>query len=398
MANADILVAGAGPAGLVAALSLARRGVRVVVFEAEENLPQDLRATTFHPPTLEMLDELGVTPSLIAQGNISSIWQFRDRRAGKIAEFDLRRIADVTPHPYRLQCEQFYLTRQLHDALATLSNATVVFNAHIEAVEQDGEGVTVEWRSNGRLERLRGFFLIGADGGRSAVRKLLPVSFDGFTYEDRLIQTGTPFDFRSVIPDLADVNYIADPLEWCVLLRIAGYWRVSFPIGPEASESQEISQAAFQHRLTALCDAGKPYELTHRKCWRIHQRVASSFRHGRIVLAGDAAHVNSPHGGMGMNSAIHDAVNLAEKLSEICLRQGSLDLLDRYSRQRKFVAMEDVRVQSMRNSQLMSERDPSIRAQRLEDMRRMADDPRRARAFLLESSMIRGLEMSKAIA
>jgi 3-(3-hydroxy-phenyl)propionate hydroxylase len=392
-----VIIVGAGPAGLVTALSLAQRDVPVVVLEAEPELPQDLRATTFHPPTLDMLEGLGIAGPLIAKGNVAPKWQFRDRREGKIAEFDLALIADATQHPYRLQCEQFQLTTLLGDALRAIGGE-ITFGVRVEGLSQDSDGVTVEAVDARGMNRRRTGIVVGADGGRSVVRKALPVEFAGFTYEERIVQVGTPFDFRAVLPDLAEINYIADPQEWCVLLRVSGYWRVSFPAGPDRDEDEELSPAAFQRRLHALYEGNGDYDLMQRKCWRVHQRIASNFRFGRVVLAGDAAHVNSPHGGMGMNSAVHDAVNLADKIARIWHDGANLDLLDLYSRQRRHVAEEDVKLQSMRNSQLIRERDPQLRRAGHDGMRRTADDPQLAREFLLASSMIRGLEASLKIA
>ena len=397
MSTARIFVVGAGPAGLTAALALARQNIPVVVLESERSPQQDLRATTFHPPTLAMLDSFGITPELITRGNTSPIWQFRDRAQGKVAEFDLSVLSDVTPYPYRLQCEQFILTEVLRRELSRQPSATLIFGARIQNVVQDASGVTATWQGDDGAVKEAGEFLIAADGARSAVRRLLPISFEGFTYDERIIQTGTSFDFRSVIVDLADVNYISDPVEWCVLLLIAGYWRVSFPISADVDETEAISENSFQHRLRAICGNTKSFELTHRKCWRIHQRVASSFRHGRILLAGDAAHINSPHGGMGMNSAIHDAVNLTDKLCDVCLNGRDMAVLDIYSKQRQFVATEDVRSQSMRNSKMMSERDPAVRRQSLERMRRISADKDLSREFLLDSSMISGLKKAEMI-
>jgi 3-(3-hydroxy-phenyl)propionate hydroxylase len=397
MPREPILIVGAGPAGLVTALGLARNGVPVVVLETGAELPQDLRATTFHPPTLDMLGTLGVVDSLIAKGNVAPTWQFRDRREGQIAEFDLALIADVTKHPYRLQCEQFYLTELLKDALLALSGSKIMFDAHATGVSQDADGVTVTVDSPSGKNELRGSILVGADGGRSAVRKSLPIDFEGFTYEERIIQVGTPFDFRAALPDIAEINYIADPDEWCVLLRVSGYWRVSFPIGQSQDEAAELTPEAFQRRLQALSKIDGEFPLMQRKCWRVHQRVASNFRHGRAVLVGDAAHVNSPHGGMGMNSAVHDAVNLSEKLTRIWAGEAPLDLLDHYTRQRRYVATEDVKAQSMRNSQLIKERDPGARRERHDAMRRLARDADRSREFLLASSMIQGLNASTAL-
>ncbi len=396
--SVSVIVSGAGPAGLVVALRLAQAGIPVTVLELEKSLPQDLRATTFHPPTMDYLDSFGIVPTLKNRGNWSAHWQFRDRKLGKIAEFDLNTIADHTRHPYRLQCEQFYLTEELLKLLEASPNAEIVFGAKVEVIEQTSAGVNVEFEREGTRHRRKARFLIAADGARSFIRKTLPVTFDGFTYEERLIQTGTSFDFRAHMPGgIADINYISDAEEWCVLLLIAGYWRVSFPIGPEESEQHALSEQEFQRRLRNLFDCGKPYDLTHRKCWRIHQRVASTFRHGNILLVGDAAHINSPHGGMGMNSAIHDAFNLTDKLIGIA-HGGRLESdLDQYVRQRRFVALEDVRQQSMRNAKLMNERDPKKRLEALDDMRRMADDPAAARSFLVKSSMIEGLMQASAV-
>src|SRR5436190_16966641 len=126
MKTAEVLVAGAGPVGLAAACVLAEAGVAVTVLEAEAALPENLRASTFQPPTLDMLARFGATARLLEMGRIARRLQYRDR-AGWVAELDLGVIADRTGHPYRLQCEQFKLNRVLAERLATLPNARLQF-------------------------------------------------------------------------------------------------------------------------------------------------------------------------------------------------------------------------------------------------------------------------------
>ena len=256
---------------------------------------------------------LGIGPALIAKGNVAPTWQFRDRRKGRIAEFDLALIGDVTHHPYRLQCEQFHLTELLRDALRSFGHARVEFSAPVTGLTQDGDGVDVEIASGRQRERAS--LVVGADGGRSAVRKVLPIEFEGFTYEERIIQAGTPFDFRAVTagPGRDQLHRRSGGM-----VRAAARCRLLAGVvsdRPRAGRGRGDSPA---RRFSADCTrSGKPqtnFPLVHRKCWRVHQRVASDFRHGRVALAGDAAHVNSPHGGMGMNSAIHEAQPLRTRL------------------------------------------------------------------------------------
>ena len=132
----------------------------------------------------------------------------------------------------------------------------------------------------------------------------------------------------------------------------------------------------------------EPYAIEYKSTYKVHQRVASEFRVGRLLLVGDAAHVNNPLGAFGLNGAIHAAVNLAEKLGPVWRGEAEETLLDRYTRQRRQANIEFVQAQSIRNKELLQERDPTVSAMRLQELRRTGADPKLAREFLLRSSMI----------
>src|SRR6187399_3678100 len=138
-----VLIAGAGPVGLAAAANLVRNGVPVTVFEAGADLSEESRASTFHPPTLDMLDELGAAGPLIAQGLLAPQFQYRSRKFGVLAQFDFGAIADATRHPYRVQCEQSRLTRILYEQLRGEPLFELQFDAHVQQVAQPGSGVEV---------------------------------------------------------------------------------------------------------------------------------------------------------------------------------------------------------------------------------------------------------------
>ncbi|AMN43920.1 FAD-dependent oxidoreductase [Rhodoplanes sp. Z2-YC6860] len=392
-----IIVVGAGPVGLTAALALGRRGIPTVLLAAEPELVMELRGSTFHPPTLDLLDEFAVVPRMIEVGLKAPTWQFRDRETGPVATFDLALLAGDTNHPYRVQCEQWKLMRFLEAELRKLPGADIRFGHEVTGVTQHESGVTVTARTaNGPVE-IAGRYAVAADGARSAVRRSLNVEFEGFTYPELFLIASTDFKFENTLTDIAYVNYIADPNEWLVLLRVPELWRVLVPAPENASKEEMLSEPYLQAVLNRVVKRDEPYRIAHRSLYPVHQRVAKSFRHGRVVLAGDAAHINNPLGGMGMNGGIQDAFNLADKFKAIFAGADDI-LLDRYDRQRRTVAVEAVQQQTHRNQQVISERDPATRQKALDAMRRTAADKVTAREYMLRSSMIASLRRAAEIA
>jgi 3-(3-hydroxy-phenyl)propionate hydroxylase len=388
-----VFIAGAGPVGLVAAAQLIRRRIPVTVFEASETLSEESRASTFHPPTLDMLDELGVTAGLIAQGLIAPRFQYRSKQDGVIAAFDFSAIADVTRHPYRLQAEQFKLTRIIHTKLQGDPNFCIAFGRRVCGVTQDEAGVTVQLAlADGTTEERRGRWLIGADGARSGVRSALGIEFDGFTWPERFLVVSTPFDFYSAIPGLESISYVADPDQWHFLLEIPGVWRVMFPIASDISDEVAKNPAFARTALAAVAPGAVDCDIEHIALYRVHQRVAKVFRLGHVFLAGDAAHINNPLGGMGMNGGIHDAVNLTNRLSQVWHGNCPDGELDRYDLQRRLITLEYVQRHTIRNKRNLEARDQNDRDRFRAEMRSILSDPKQTHDYLERVSMIASLK------
>jgi 3-(3-hydroxy-phenyl)propionate hydroxylase len=382
-----VFIAGAGPIGLTAAANLVRAGVPVTVLEAGPELSEESRASTFHPPTLDMLDRLGVAKPLIAQGLVAPVFQYRTKRHGILAQFDFSAIADATLHPYRVQCEQSRLTRILHDQLRSAPGYALEFNSRVRGVTQNRDCVEIAIERNGRTETRGGRWLIGADGARSGVRRSLGIEFEGFTWPERFLVVSTPFDFAAVIPDLVSVTYVADPQRWHFLLKIPGLCRVMFPIAADESDELALRPAFAQALLATVAPGIASREVAHVTLYKVHQRVAKTFRLGRVFLAGDAAHINNPLGGMGMNGGIHDAVNLTARLADVWHGRKAEDDLDSYDRQRRLVTREAIEKQSIRNKRNLESDGIAFG----EELRHIAADKDRTYQYLLQVSMIASL-------
>src|SRR5262249_47858480 len=223
----------------------------------------------------------------------------------------------------------------------------------------------------------------------------------GFTWPERFIVLTTPFDFQSE-RGYSFRSYFAEPGAWCNCFKVSadgppGLWRAVFPAEPAQDDAWLLSDAGVQDRMRRFFPSSRPYEIVHRNLYVTHQRVASTFRKGRVLLAGDAAHVNNPIGGMGLNGGIQDAVNLADKLSHVLLQGASERTLDLYDLQRRTIAVEFVQEQSIANKKRLEESDPQTRKQNLDELSRIAEDPERSRQFLLRTAMIANQKRAASI-
>ena len=398
-----VIVIGAGPVGLCLSLALAQEGVPVCLIEAlgDHNfLEQVPRAGTNHPATLELLQRVGLYDKLEPRGIIAPLFHYWDRPEGKlVAEFDHALLKDDTRFPYVLQCERIKIVEEALKLVKAHPGIELRLSTEFTAFSQTADGVVAQvTNAAGETEAIDGSYLISAEGARSIVRKDLDIEFEGFTYPDRTLNIEVAYDFRT--HGYTERNYISDPDEWSNLFHWKGppdRWRVHFPTAPDADETALTRPDALQARLQRFLPIGKAFEIVGSNLYVVHQRVAKKFRAGRAMLAGDSAHVNSPIGAMGMNSGIHDAFNLAEKLVSILRGEADADVLDRYERQRRHVALQHTQAQTMRNKRLLTEKDPAVRRKNHDELRRTAEDPKLARAFLLRSSLIESLREAAQI-
>lgn len=392
-----IVIIGGGPVGMALAYRLHEFKIPALLLDRNPTPPEDLRASTFHPPTLDLLDQYGLAEPLIAEGLKAPHWQIRIHETHERALFDLDLIKDKTRHPYRLQCEQFRLCRLLADRLANSPYVEIRGGADVESVSQDDDGVTVRGvAANGDPFVETGRILVGADGARSVVRQAMDRSFEGVTYPETTVLATTTFAFEDHMPGLSNVSYIWREGGTFSLLRLRSKWRCS--LYPEDGET--IEEAAHpevvERKLQSIVPRDQPYEVIDLRPYRVHMRIVDDYRQGRFVLAGDAAHVNSPSGGMGMNGGVHDAFNLSAVIRDIW-NGAALSLLDRYTRQRLPIARDEILKQADVNRSRMQERDWDRRRAMFASLQETAADPEKARLHLLRSSMILGLERSAEI-
>jgi len=398
-----IIVIGAGPVGLCLSLILAQEDVPVCLIETlgEDNfLEQVPRAGTNHPATLELYDRIGLYPKLEPRGIVAPLFHYWDRHEGRlIAAFDHGYLKEDTRFPYVLQCERIKIVEEALKLANAHPNIDLRLSTTFTGFTQSADGVTAQVTNPvGETEFIDGAYLVSGEGARSIVRKDLGIEFEGFTYPDRTLNIEVAYDFRT--HGYTERNYISDPEEWSNLFHWRGTpdrWSIHFPTRPDDDEAALTHPDALQARLQRFLPTGKPFDIVNSNLYVVHQRVAKKFRMGRTILAGDSAHVNSPIGAMGMNSGVHDAFNLAGKLVKILRKEVGEQVLDRYERQRRHVALQHTQAQTIRNKRLLAEKDPAVRQKNHDELRRTAEDPKLARAFLLRTSLIESLREAEQI-
>ncbi len=396
MVESTVAIVGAGPSGLTLAWWLVKQGVTVSVLEREAAIPQDMRASTFHPATLDLLDESGLASELVQRGTVVSQWQYLIHETGERAVFDMACLDDVTDYPFRLQCEQFQLTELLAARLAEHPLCTLHFNASFQDAVSEDEQVQLRYHDSDGAKQGVCDWLVAADGASSQVRKSLGLSFDGTVFPKTSITLVIAHPFEEDIPNLLGVNYVWLPDRHYSLMRLRDTWRFTYSPEPGQDAETALSDAVARAHIARVSPRAAETTIRSRNIYTLHQRCLEQFCHGRILFMGDAAHLNSPAGGMGMNSGIHDARSLADHLVPVLQGEG-VGLLERYDRRRRTIALEEVQRLSAQNYARHRETDQEKRRLIWEDLQEIAGDPARHRSYLLDAAMIRSREREAAI-
>lgn len=390
--DADIVVVGGGPVGLLTAYLCAAADLDVVVLETLDALAEDLRATSFHPPTLDLLDTIEIADDVIGRGMVCPDWQIRIHPGGARAVFELATIADVTRHPFRLQCEQWKLSEALLVRLENHPRAEIRLGVRATHVRQDDAGVVVDIvAEDGREGTVAARFAVGADGINSMVREQAGIAFPGAMLPETTLVVTTPFRFEDHLEGLSNVTSCWTAESHVAFLRLPDFWRLALYPDEHAPIERQSTPEAIEALLQGLVKRDERYQVLRAWPYRVQQRCAESFVAGRVALAGDAAHVNSPAGGLGLNTGIHDAFALADALVAIVQSgQPAAERLAQYDALRRPLA-EAILGQAETNRNRMRQKSIKEQEETLAGLRAIADDPERHREFVLRASMYEAL-------
>jgi 2-polyprenyl-6-methoxyphenol hydroxylase-like FAD-dependent oxidoreductase len=396
MSDSQVTIIGAGPSGLTLAWWLVEQGISVTVLERETAIPRDMRASTFHPATLDLLTESGLAAALIERGTVVPQWQYLIHQSGQRAVFDMSHLSEMTAYPFRLQCEQFQLTELLAEKLATQPLCELQLGATVQSVLPEANQVVVQFQSAGEDSVNVCDWLIAADGASSRVRRSLGLDFDGKIFPKTSITLVLEHPFEDDIPDLLGVNYVWLPDRHYSLMRLRDTWRLTY--SPEQDQDIEtaLSDAVARTHIARVSPRASGTNILARNYYTLHQRCLARFCHGQVLFVGDAAHLNSPAGGMGMNSGIHDARSLADHLIPVINGEDPV-LLERYDRRRRTIAQEEVQRLSARNYARHRETEASKRVLIWNELQEIVSDPVKHRDFLLDAAMIRSRQREMTI-
>ena len=391
MNSAKVIIIGAGPVGTFVAYCLAEYGIETILLESETSCETDMRASTFHPSTLKYLDNLNLANELIDRGLKAPIFQYRIRATDEILEFNLEELSDVLDFPFRLQCEQYKFARMLADKLDNHKYSSVMFNRELISFSDAGNKVKLKVDHKGIGEDYECDYLIGADGANSIVRRNLGIEFGGFTYKEKFFTLSTEKPLEKYFTDLSYVNYVSDPDEWFVMLKAPSAWRILVPVDEKLDDDLIRSDDYVRNIFKRALNSDDRIETIQRTIYRVHQRVVDTMRSGRVILAGDSAHLNNPLGGFGMNGGLHDAWNLAKQLDEIINHNKNEELLDLYDRQRRTVMNEFIQKQTIRNKKMIEETGDDKYSLEWNRMRNIHQNDTERRQYMFRQTMAQSL-------
>ena len=347
----DAIVVGGGPTGFITALGLAQAGSKVLLIEAEDAVIDSPRAAVYHWSTLDGLERLGIREEAERTGFAKQDYLWLVRKTGERIEYDLSVLEGRTAFPYNIHLGQDRLAQIACDRLARMANAEIRFGTTLTALAQDEDSVRIRIEGPEGPQFLAARYLVGADGAGSMVRKGLGQAFEGMTWPERFVATNVYHDFESA--DYGLTTMVIDD-EWgAVIVKIArdGLWRCTYMEDASLPERTFLERvpAAYEHLLPG--EGG--YRLDRAAPYRMHQRCAETFRKGRAVLVGDAAHVTNPTGGLGLTGGLFDAFALWPTLAAVLLDGADPALLDRWAEDRRRIYLEKTNPQAIANKRLV---------------------------------------------
>ena len=400
MSQPQVIIAGAGPVGLVTALGLAQKGIKVLVLEKNSvEVPPQWRGSTIHPPTLAIFDELGLANEIIEGAIKVEVLQYRDLEIADVVNFDYDCLDGLVKFPFRLQYEQYKVLKLLRNAAAANPNIELKYDSVIDSVSQNSDGVSVQVANNGATNILRAGWLVGADGSHSAVRKALDIELDGFTYPYPTTVVATPFKFEDKFPGLAPVTYWSGPTGRLSMIRTPDIWRIAMTTPLEgvdiASDDRGSISEPSQDFIVAIELLLKllpgvtltDLELKQYEVYRSHQRIAREFSVKRIALAGDAAHLTTTNGGMGLNSGVQDAAALVKALVAAIAQNSDLPI-SQYAKERKEFCANFLQPTTTTNHKTVDNPDYEARKSRLTELLADTSNPEIVKQVIGRASMI----------
>jgi len=380
-----LLIVGCGPVGLSLGVGLVRKGVPVTLIDKQPEIPTFPKASTIHAPTLEIFQEWGVLDKLLPIGLIADRVQYWDRTSGQmIAEFNLRQLKDYTPYPFRLHLDQYFVSKALLEYLQGEPLADVRFETELVDLKQDEAGVEATFRSSRGEETVRYPFVIGADGISSTVRKLLNIPYTGYSNPHYHLMTGlVDYEIQERFSKMSSVAMFLHPTDWVDIIGNVDFLKVIVPLPEE--QIDRVDEDFVRAKMKEIDIVKEGFGIRYHTVYKTHQLVADRMVSGRVVIIGDAAHVNAEFGGMGMNSGIHDAYLLVDHLYSALKEGGYQEHLQAFEQKRLHVTKEAVQKATIGNTELIQNN-----KQRQENLKRIAADPQAAIQYMLRITMIEG--------
>jgi 2-polyprenyl-6-methoxyphenol hydroxylase-like FAD-dependent oxidoreductase len=331
MAEVEVLIAGAGPTGLVLATWLHRLGIRIRIIDKAPAPGRTSRAIAMHARSLEFYAQLGLADRIVKSG--IEIDALRLHVGGRmVARFDLGRIGTgLSPFPFVLALAQDEHERVLIKHLEQ-TGITVERNVELIYFKERNGGISATLRKGEKMETCEALYVCGCDGASSTVRRLIGANFPGGTYQQMFFVADVKVSGPRPLGAFG-VHVAKDGFCIVMPVRTTGTIRLIGIVPPATQNKATITYddvADFVARATRL----RVEEVNWFSTYHVHHRVADTFRHGRAFLLGDAGHIHSPAGGQGMNTGIGDAVNLAWKLGSVLRRQAAPEILESYEIER----------------------------------------------------------------